>query len=214
MLNSYKTSWKEGVLFSLSFDWQANTYNIILTLLHTVGTIVHEWSSCLSCSLYCRSLWRICHQELESSLSPTTDMRYCTCWSDSNTTHYLQKKKINSQWCMINRYYQFFMVKGGLDRRGICSAIRKQVATLGVNWLRWGAYLYFFRGWTHKGGGGRTCNGGGNLHEPTKWVIKDNSMNSIMLPVQISPLQSNLPITKTDDFDEGRQTLGLIFSCL
>ena len=39
-------------------------------------------------------------------------------------------------------------------------------------------------------------------------------MNSIMLPVQISPLQSNLPITKTDDFDEGRQTLGLIFSCL
>ena len=123
------------------------------------GTIVHEWSSCLNCSLYCRSLWRICHQELESSLSPTTDMRYCTCWSDSNTTHYLQKKKINSQWCMINRYYQFFMVKGGLDRRGICSAIRKQVATLGVNWLRWGAYLYFFRGWTHKGGGGRTCTG-------------------------------------------------------
>ena len=39
-------------------------------------------------------------------------------------------------------------------------------------------------------------------------------MNFIMLPVQISPFQSNLPITKTDDFDEGRQTLGLIFSCL
>ena len=59
---------------------------------------------------------------------------------------------------MINRYYQFFMVKGGLDRRGICSAIRKQVATLGANWLRWGAFLYFFRRWTHKGGGGRTYN--------------------------------------------------------
>ena len=92
MLNSYKTSWKEGILFSLSFDWQVNTYIITLIILHTVGTIVHEWSSCLNCSLYCRSLWRICHQELESSLSPTTDMRYCTCWSDSNTTHYLQKK--------------------------------------------------------------------------------------------------------------------------
>ena len=161
MLNSHKSSWKEGIPFSLSFDWQANTYNIILTVLHTVGTIVHEWSSCLNCSLYCRSLWRICRQELESSLSPTTDMRYCICWSDSNTTHYLQKKKkkINSQWCMINSYYQFFMVKGGLDRRGICYAIRKQVATMGTNWLRWGAYLYFFRGWTHKGGGGRTCTG-------------------------------------------------------
>jgi len=35
-------------------------------------------------------------------------------------------------------------------------------------------------------------------------------MNFIMLPVQISPLQSNLPITKTDDFDKGCQTLGLI----
>lgn len=70
-----------------------------------------------------------------------------------------KKKKINSQWCMINSYYQFFMVKGGLDRRGICYAIRKQVATMGTNWLRWGAYLYFFRGWTHKGGGGRTCTG-------------------------------------------------------
>ena len=113
---------------------------------------------------------------------------------------------------MINRYYQFFMVKGGLDRWGICSAIRKQVATLGANWLRWGAYLYFFRGWTHKGGGGRTCTG--EKHEQTQWVFKDNSMNSIMLPVQISPLQFNLPITKTDDFDEGCQTLGLIFSCL
>ena len=198
MLNSHKTSWKEGISFSLSFDWQANTYIITLIILHTVGTIVYEWSSCLSCSLYCRSLWRICHQELESSLSPTTDMRYCTCWSDSNTTHYLQKKKINSQWCMINRYYQFFMVKGGLDRRGICYVIRKQVATLGANWLRSGAYLYFFRGWTHKGGGGRTCTG-----EKPPWT-------NTMLPVQISPLQSNLPITKTDDFDKGCQTLGLI----
>lgn len=37
-----------------------------------------------------------------------------------------------------------------------------------------------------------------------------NSMNFIMLPVQISPLQSHLPITKTDDFDKGCQTLGLI----
>ena len=55
---------------------------------------------------------------------------------------------------------------------------------------------------------------GKNLHEQTQRVFKDNSMNSIMLPVQISPLQSNLPITKTDNFDEGRQTLGLIFSCL
>ena len=113
MLNSHKTSWKEGISFSLSFDWQANTYIITLIILHTVGTIVYEWSSCLSCSLYCRSLWRICHQELELSLSPTTDMRYCTCWSDSKTTHYCKKKIINSQWCMINRYYQFFMVKGG-----------------------------------------------------------------------------------------------------
>ena len=145
MLNSHKTSWKEGILFSLSFDWQANTYNIILTVLHTVGTIVHEWSSCLSCSLYCRSLWRICHQELELSLSPTTDMRYCTRWSDSNTTHYLQKKIINSQWCMINRYYQFFMVKGGLDRRGIYSAIRKQVTTFGGQLTKVGGILVFLQ---------------------------------------------------------------------
>ena len=41
MLNSHKSSWKEGISFSLSFDWQANTYIIILIILHTVGTIVH-----------------------------------------------------------------------------------------------------------------------------------------------------------------------------
>ena len=144
MLDSHKSSWKEGILFSLSFDWQANTYNIILTILHIVGTIMHEWSSCLSCSLYCRSLWRICHQELELSLSPTMDMRYCTCWSDGNTTHY-HKKKINSQWCMINRYYQFFMVKGGLGRRGICYAIRKQVATFGGQLTKVGGILVFLQ---------------------------------------------------------------------
>ena len=74
--------------------------SLLSLLVHTVGTIVHEWSSCLNCSLYCRSLWRICHQELELSLSPTTDMRYCICWSDSNTTHYCKKKIINSQRCM------------------------------------------------------------------------------------------------------------------
>ena len=47
MLNSHKSSWKEGISFSLSFDWQANTYIIILTILHTVGTMymseVHVW---------------------------------------------------------------------------------------------------------------------------------------------------------------------------
>ena len=162
MLNSYKISGKEGISLSLSFDWLANTYNIIFTILCTVGTNVHKWSPCLNCSLYCRSLWRICHQELELSLSPTTDMRYCTHWSDSNTTPYICKKKtyiINSQLCMINRYHQFFIVKGGFDRKGICSSIRKQVETFGGKLIKVGAYLFFFRGWTHNGGGGRTWNG-------------------------------------------------------
>ena len=62
------------------------------SLFCTQLVLLYMWSSCLNCSLYCRSLWRICHQELELSLSPTTDMRYCTRWSDSNTIHYLQKK--------------------------------------------------------------------------------------------------------------------------
>ena len=110
---------------------------------------------------------------------------------------------------MINSYYQFFMVKGGLDRRGICYAIRKQVATMGTNWLRWGHTCISSGGEPTKVVGEELALGK-NLHEQTQWVFKDNSMNFIMLLVQISPLQSNLPITKTDDFDKGCQTLGLI----